>query len=106
MTTKFEVWCGSLRLINRAVGYTTTMDVRRVDTSNDGEHVQLAVTVEKHHATRTTSEHGYIQLTPEQVPLLITALTKLHPKHDPNRGYQPYGNKDNDDRAFYGLPSA
>lgn len=106
MTTKFEVWCGCLRLVNRMVGYTTTMDVRRVDTLDNGEHVQLAVTVEKHHATRTTSESGYIQLTPEQVPLLITALTKLHPKYDPNKIHQPYSSRDKEDREFYGLPSA
>lgn len=100
MTTKFEVWCGSLRLLCRRVGLTTTMDVRRVDTPGDGEHVQIQVLVEKHHAHRTTSQYGYIKLSPDQVPFLINALTKLRPPYDSSLTVIA---SEADDRVFYGL---
>jgi hypothetical protein len=103
--TKFTTWCGSLRVIedDRRLGHTTMLDVRRVKTDTQGEHVQIAVTVEKHHTKRTVSQYGYLSLTPDQVPTLIAALTKLHPPYDPLKRIQ---SSDADDRAFYGLESA
>lgn len=101
---RFETWCGSLRLVTRDDNSTTTMDVRRVQP--DGrEHVQIAVTVDRHHAKRTVSQHGYIELSPDDVPVLIAALTKLHPKHDPQAPHLSFHEKDKQDRAFYGLPT-
>jgi hypothetical protein len=56
----------------------STLEIIRVD-RGVGEVVQITLTIDKLHHTRTTSAYGYIELTPEEVGPLITALTKLHP---------------------------
>lgn len=100
---KLSTWCGSLRIEQRDHDSQTTMDVRRVETSGDGEHIQIAVTVDRFHPKRTVSQHGYLQLRPEDIPFLVTALTKLHPKYDQTRGYVSFADHDRETRQFYGL---
>src|SRR6266853_614620 len=81
---KFSTWCGSLRLQQHGVDSTSTLDVRRVHPNGGCEHVQIALTTERHHKTRTVSGYGHIELRPEDVAFLITALTKVLP-NDPDR---------------------
>jgi hypothetical protein len=104
--TVFDTFCGSLRISQDSHSNTATtiLDVRRVDTENDGEHVQIAVEVQTHYARRTNTASGYICLKPEEVPYLITALTKLHPKYDPSNAHRPWSTRATEEREFYGLP--
>jgi hypothetical protein len=104
--TTFDTFCGSLRISqdSHSSSTTTILDVRRVDTENDGEHVQIAVEVQTHYTKRTNTASGYIQLKPEDVPYLITALTKLHPKYNPSNTHRQWSVRNTEEREFYGLP--
>lgn len=101
---KFSTWCGSLRIQQKSTlgDGMTTLDVRRVHPNGKDEHIQVAVTVERFHPKRTVSQHGYIELSPQEVQFLITALTKTHPK--PDDTYRPHHSHEAEERAFYGLP--
>jgi hypothetical protein len=105
MKTNIDTFCGSLRISQDSrTNSTTVLEVRRVDTENDGEHVQIAVEVQTHHTKRTNTASGYIRLGPEDVPYLITALTKLHPKYDPTKT-RVWSMRNDEEREFYGLPA-
>lgn len=106
--TQLSTWCGHLRLVgeNFSGDTTTTLDVRRVKRGSQEEHVQISVMIEKQNQKRTTTSLGYVQLSPEDVPFLITALSKLRPSYDAEERLQKYPTfeeEDAADRAFYGL---
>jgi hypothetical protein len=61
---------------------STKMRVRRVLPKDRPEHVQIDLTVINRGEKRTSQHHGYIELTPEQVPMLVNALTKMWPAGD------------------------
>ena len=101
--TKIDTWCGSLRLSRSNVDSASTIEVRRINPPGRHEHVQIALTVVKYGPKRTITQSGYIELLPEQVAPLITALTKLHAPYDHSAGHIDFAESERRAREFYGL---
>jgi hypothetical protein len=108
--TQYEVFGNALRItqhdgsVDSRFGKTVSqIEARRVEPS-DGEQIQISLKVmTTKTGKRWLTQYGSLNLTPEQIQPLITALTKLQPKYDPRDGHIKFSEEQKKWAEFYGL---